>query len=321
MFPPDSRILITGAGGVVGSEFVRSFMEDKVEVLGVVNKTNIIASKLLLCDFTRLNELESFERIISQSVGVKNISVIIHCAAIKSIAACDNNPHDAMMVNVMSTAMLAEIAARSGIPFVFMSSDAVFTTEDYQVHNLDFPTEDDTTNPSTYYGETKAFAEQVIIQIFKKYVNNNYLIIRTSSIMGFDQGNFAFDVLSKITSGGKYTAYSDAYVQPVYVKTVVDIVRRLLKENRYGIFHVASQQIISRARFVRNMHLINSGINLNSPNFMIEDISLSRAEEAVDHKLIGINAVLNTDKINQLSVSINTLDEVNKFVSDFNANK
>ena len=92
--------------------------------------------------------------------------LIVHCAAVSTVAAAQKNPDLARRVNVDATALLAGLAA--DIPFVFFSTDLVF---DGRKGNY---AEDDAVNPIHVYGETKAAAEQIVLK------NPRHTVVRTS---------------------------------------------------------------------------------------------------------------------------------------------
>lgn len=92
--------------------------------------------------------------------------LIIHCAAVSTVAAARSNPDLARRVNVEVTKLLAELAA--DIPLVFFSTDLVF---DGRKGNY---AEADAVNPLHIYGETKAAAEQVVLR------NPRHIVVRTS---------------------------------------------------------------------------------------------------------------------------------------------
>ena len=75
---------------------------------------------------------------------------------VESLAQCEEKPVLARQINVEATQRLAELA--HDIPFVFFSSDQVFDgTQGGYV-------ESDRVNPLNVYGQTKAEAEQVVLQ-------------------------------------------------------------------------------------------------------------------------------------------------------------
>jgi dTDP-4-dehydrorhamnose reductase len=106
--------------------------------------------------------------------------LVIHCAAVSTIAAVQLNPDLARRVNVDVTALLAGLAA--DMLFVFFSSDLVF---DGRKGNY---AETDAVNPIHVYGETKAAAEQIVLR------NPHHTVVRTSLNGGVSRaGNRGFN--------------------------------------------------------------------------------------------------------------------------------
>jgi dTDP-4-dehydrorhamnose reductase len=115
--------------------------------------------------------------------------LVIHCAAVSTIAAAQSNPDLARRVNVDATALLAGLAA--DIPFVFFSSDLVF---DGRKGNY---AEADAVNPLHLYGETKTAAEQIILR------NPRHTVVRTSLNGGTSRaGNRGFN--EQLAVAGKH---------------------------------------------------------------------------------------------------------------------
>ena len=116
--------------------------------------------------------------------------LIIHCAAVSTLAAAQANPDLARRVNVDVTALLAGLAA--DIPFVFFSSDLVF---DGRKGNY---VETDAVNPIHVYGETKLAAEQIVLR------NPRHTVVRTSLNGGISRaGNRGFNetVAARLAGG------------------------------------------------------------------------------------------------------------------------
>jgi len=106
--------------------------------------------------------------------------LIIHCAAVSTLAAVQADPALARRVNVEATRLLAELAA--DVLFIFFSSDLVF---DGRKGNY---TETDAMNPIHIYGETKAAAEEIVLR------NPRHTVVRTSLNGGVSRaGNRGFN--------------------------------------------------------------------------------------------------------------------------------
>jgi dTDP-4-dehydrorhamnose reductase len=141
--------------------------------------------------------------------------LIIHCAAITSVAEAQKNPDLARRVNVEATKLLAELAAE--IPFVLFSTDLIF---DGRKGNY---AETDPANPLHIYGETKVAAEEVVLK------NPRHLVTRTSINYGASRaGSRSFN----------------EQLRPA-VETA-RAVWELAEKGCAGIFHVAGVEKLSR---------------------------------------------------------------------------
>jgi len=161
--------------------------------------------------------------------------LIIHCAAISTIAAVQSNPDLARRVNVDMTALLAGLAA--DIPFVFFSSDLVF---DGRKGNY---AEADAVNPIHVYGETKLAAEQIVLR------NPHHTIVRTSLNGGISRaGNRGFnEELRLLWQKGKgMDLFTDEFRCPIFAGETARAVWELMNQGRTGLFHVAGAEKLSR---------------------------------------------------------------------------
>jgi len=133
-------VWVTGAGGLIGSELVRSASE----WAGDLQPRGLSHAEIELLDFPGVERLFRAER----------PGAIIHCAAVSRSVVCESEPSFARRTNVEATRVLLDLAAE--IPFIFFSTDLVFDGEkgDY--------VEEDSPNPLSVYGETKMAAEEIV---------------------------------------------------------------------------------------------------------------------------------------------------------------
>lgn len=162
--------------------------------------------------------------------------LVIHCAAITTIAEAQQNPRLARRVNVEATQFLAGLAA--DIPFIFFSTDLVFDG-----HQGDY-TETDAPNPLNLYGETKLTAEALVLQ------NPRHLVIRTSINGGVSRsGNRAFNEQlrrSFQSAGSGMTLFRDEFRCPIPAVETARAVWDLAGKNCAGLCHVAGAEKMSR---------------------------------------------------------------------------
>jgi dTDP-4-dehydrorhamnose reductase len=161
--------------------------------------------------------------------------LIIHSAAISTVAEAQKNPELARRVNVEATKFLAELAAE--ISFVFFSTDIVF---DGRKGNY---TETDATNPLHSYGESKVAAEQIILK------NPKHLVARTSLNGGVSRsGNRGFNeqLHKSLASGQGMKLFTDEFRCPLHAGETARAVWELVENNCAGIYHVAGAEKLSR---------------------------------------------------------------------------
>ena len=161
--------------------------------------------------------------------------LIIHCAAVSTLAAAQANPDLARRVNIDMTAFLAGLAA--DIPFVFFSSDLVF---DGRKGNY---VETDAVNPIHVYGETKLAAEQIVLR------NPRHIVVRTSLNGGVSRaGNRGFNENLRLAWQAErgMKLFTDEFRCPIFAGETARAVWELVNQKRTGLFHVAGAEKLSR---------------------------------------------------------------------------
>lgn len=219
--------------------------------------------------------------------------LVIHCAAITTVAEAQKNPGLARRVNVELTRFLAEMAAE--IPFVFFSTDLVFDGRkgDY--------TEKDGPNPLHLYGETKLAAEESVLK------NPRHLIIRTSINGGVSQaGNRAFNEQlhrSLQQAGQGMTLFSDEFRCPIPAMETARAVWDMAGKNCTGLYHVAGAEKLSRLqigellvqRWPEVTAKIKSGLARDFPGparALDTSLDITKAQNILSRPLPGLSSWL-----------------------------
>jgi dTDP-4-dehydrorhamnose reductase len=212
---------ITGSNGLIGNYIVRTAGQ--------------FGSQWRLRALTRA-ELDIVDfKSIEREFKSGRPELIIHCAAISTVAEAQRNPGLTKRLNVEATQFLAELA--SDIQFVFFSTDIIF---DGRKGNYN---ETDTPNPLHVYGESKLAAEQIVLR------NPRHLVIRTSINGGISQaGNRSFNeqLRAALESGQGMTLFTDEFRCPIFAGETARAVWELAGRNCSGIFHVAGAEKLSR---------------------------------------------------------------------------
>lgn len=161
--------------------------------------------------------------------------LIIHCAAITTVAEAQKNPDHARRVNVDAVEFLAALAA--DIPFVFFSTDLVFDGRRGGYNESDVP------NPLHVYGETKLAAERAVLK------NPRHLVIRTSLNGGTSTAGRSFNeqLRRSLRSAGQgMRLFTDEFRCPIPAMETARAVWELVQKDCAGLYHVAGSEKLSR---------------------------------------------------------------------------
>jgi len=219
---PPPLVWITGANGLIGKYLVQAAPQ---WAPGWRVRT-LTRTEIDLLDFTTVAGLFKKE----------SPQLVIHCAAITVVAEVQKNPDLARRVNCDVTRHLSGLAAESRL--IFFSTDLVF---DGRRGNY---AETDTVNPLTWYGETKAMAEKIVLE------NPRHLVVRTSLNGGISAaGNRAFNEQlrnSLRATGQGMTLFTDEFRCPIPAVETARAVWEMALKNCAGLYHLAGAERLSR---------------------------------------------------------------------------
>jgi len=153
------KILVTGAGGYIGSRVCYELMKDH-EIIPIDNFylsqiESIKGNKILNID---IRDRKAMEKLMP-------FDCVVHLAAISGVQDCEKNPDLAYEVNVLGTLNIAYLSRKYKIPLIFASSMAIFGEPEY------FPIDEDhPKTPINLYGFTKYLGMENI----KLFSKNNF---------------------------------------------------------------------------------------------------------------------------------------------------
>ena len=210
------RIIVTGASGFIGKCFLDIFSDETV----VGTCFSRPGGGLAKIDLRDRSSVEGF-------VTGFRPDVVVHCAARPTVDWCEHHPDEARSLNVSATETLADVCLRINAKLVFLSTDYVFD-------GVSGPySEDDDANPINVYGRLKLEAEQAIQRRL-----NNYLIIRTTNVYGYNlrSKNFVMGILPKLAGGERLPVAVDQFGNPTLVHDLCSTVRALVAAEASGFF-------------------------------------------------------------------------------------
>jgi len=223
------RVLITGAGGQVGSELVATFTANGHDVFAFTHGQLDITSR----DDVRAAVIESHP------------DAVVHPAAWTAVDACESDPDRAFLVNAIATRFISEAAAMVGAPVYYVSTDYVFDGTKSTPY-----VEWDDVAPASVYGASKLAGEREL--------HAGSTIIRTSWVCGYNGGNMVKTILRIAAENETLSFVDDQRGHPTFADDLAMMIRRLVEDRRTGTFHVTNQGAVSWYEFAREV-LIASG--------------------------------------------------------------
>ena len=232
------KTLIIGGSGLVGRVLIRRIKDiTKVYATYNINEINLDGAKFYQMDVRDENQVNELVKEIQPEI-------VINAAAKRNTQYCEKNPDDAYKVNVDGTKNIVKACKNINAKMVFFSSDQVFdgTKGRYR--------EEDELNPLNTYGKQKVMAEKIIRDNL-----DNWLIIRASHIYAWSPGsdNFVTWVIENLKSGREIQISYDQFVTPIHVENFVDILIKLLENDKKGIYHVGEGECLSKYEFVKRV--------------------------------------------------------------------
>ena len=224
------RILITGALGQLGHEFIKYFNKKDVFVLATDIKD---PSKDLPCLFEFADVLNKEK--IDLLVKKYKINTIYHLVAVLS-ANGEKNPYNSWKVNMESFQNIMEISINNKIKKVFWpSSIAVFGTES----NLDLVSQNPSMNPETIYGVSKLAGEKLANYYFNKFqLDIRSLrypgIITIDTLPGGGNTDYIIEMLNAAKKRTNYTCFLDKETRlpMMYIDDATEAAIKLMSVDR-----------------------------------------------------------------------------------------
>jgi FlaA1/EpsC-like NDP-sugar epimerase len=209
-------VLVTGAGGSIGSELCRQIARVGPKFLVLVDN-----SENSLFEIRReLEEERHFSRAASVLVDCKDAtrvrevfeehapSVVFHAAAYKHVPLMEENPVEAVRNNAVATRIVAAAAGEAGVErFVLVSTDKAVS-------------------PATVMGASKALAEWAVEAAQNRFKGTRYASVRFGNVLG-SSGSVVPIFRRQIAKGGPVTVTDSRMTR--YFMTIPEAVQLIIR--------------------------------------------------------------------------------------------
>ena len=216
----DKVVLVTGAGGSIGSEICRQVLRVKPKKLLLLghgeNSIYLIHQELrniapqdtlvpIIADIRDKNQLE-------QIFKNYNPDVVFHAAAHKHVPLMEIQPIAAVLNNIYGTRNVADVAGAHGVDrFVMISTDKAV-------------------NPTSVMGATKRVAEKVVLGMNHTY-DTKFITVRFGNVLG-SRGSVIPLFRKQIEAGGPVTVTDPEMTR--YFMTIPEASQLVLQAGAMG---------------------------------------------------------------------------------------
>jgi dTDP-4-dehydrorhamnose reductase len=226
------KILVTGAGGQVGSDLVALAPGLGLEVDG------LNAKSLDITDHAQIQHWLSFSK----------PDVVINAAAYTAVDKAEDEPEVADLVNRMGPQLLAQACSGLSIPMVHLSTDYVFDGASDRAY-----LETDQENPKGVYGSTKLAGDRAVLAVDRS------LVLRVSWVFGENGNNFVKTMLRLGSERREVRVVDDQVGGPTWSADIARAILKIVVRYRdkgqipWGLYHFAGAPSVSWYAFAQEI--------------------------------------------------------------------
>ena len=221
------KVLITGAGGMLGRDVVLAAANAGHDVLGL----------------DRLGLDVAAAEAVTAKFELERPDVVVNCAAWTDVDGAEDAEREAMAVNGQGAGNIAAAAASVGASVVYVSSDYVFDGAKGEPY-----VETDQPAPLSAYGRTKLAGEEATAA-----ANKRHFVVRSSWLFGAGGSNFVETMLRLASTQNEVLVVRDQVGSPTYTWHLAFGVVRLIEGVEFGIHHMAAAGSCSWYDFAREI--------------------------------------------------------------------
>lgn len=222
------QVLVTGAGGSIGSEIARQILEQDPSRLLILDHSEYNLYKI---DHELRASAADTNKVVPLLVDLKdrgtlfghlrefNPEIVIHAAAYKHVHLVESNPYSAILNNVLGTKNVLEFSIENGVgTFVMISTDKAV-------------------NPAGVMGATKRVCEQMT-SAAGCFLKRRYCSVRFGNVLG-SSGSLIPLLKKQIREGGPVTVtHKDMTRYFMLIPEAVSLVLKAATIARFGDINV-----------------------------------------------------------------------------------
>lgn len=301
-------ILVTGAGGSIGSEICRQvsrFNPERVVLLGHGENSIYLIYHELIRSFQGINyvpviaDIQDYERLL-QVFEQYEPAIVYHAAAHKHVPMMERNPKEAFKNNILGTYNVAKAVDAARVPKMVMIST------------------DKAVNPPNVMGATKRVAE-LIVTGFNQRSQSTYCAVRFGNVLG-SRGSVIPVFERQIAEGGPVTVTDFRMTR--YFMTIPEASRLVIHAGAYAkdgeVFILDMGKPVRIYDLAKKMVLLSGHTENEIP---IVEVGIRPGEKLYEELLVSTELVENQvmDKIFVGKVNVMPLDKIDQKIEEFRA--
>ncbi len=258
-------VLVTGAGGSIGSELCRQIARVRPSRLILVDSAEgplfeiereLVSERDFTASVTKLVDVKD-RTVLRRDVFEKYApTVVFHAAAYKHVAMLETHPVESVRNNVVGTRVVAELAAEFGVErFVLVSTDKAV-------------------NPKTVMGQSKALCEWIVESLgHRRDIRTRFVAVRFGNVLN-SSGSVIPIFRKQIERGGPVTVTHPEMTR--YFMTIPEAVSLVVQAGSIGgrgqVFVLDMGDPVKILELARNMIRLSG----NQPRLPNEEATSAR---------------------------------------------
>jgi dTDP-4-dehydrorhamnose reductase len=228
------KVLITGASGQLGKEFVKVLSSKGIDFVALERKDL---------------DVTNFEKVYKTLKEI-NPSVVINCSAYNQVDLAETEILKAFSTNAIGPYNLTITCREINAKLIHYSTDYVFDGIKKGLY-----TEEDSPNPLNQYARSKLLGEELVKQVLE-----DYLILRVSWVYGEGTQNFLYKLEEWAKKQEVLKVVVDEFSVPTSTKTIVEVTLKAIDAGLTGLYHLTNSGYASRYEWAKEYFKLK-GIN------------------------------------------------------------
>jgi FlaA1/EpsC-like NDP-sugar epimerase len=267
VFFKDKKVLIIGGTGTIGRSLLKHILEDEPAVVRIFSrdehKQYQLCNELGMRDDLRflIGDVRDYERVLS---AMHDIDYVFHVAAMKHVPACEYNPYEAVLTNIIGTHNVIKASILKN------AEKVIFTSTDKAI------------SPTNNYGATKLTAEKLVAAAEYSKGNNRtvFVTVRFGNVIG-SRGSVVPLFINQIKESRKITVTDQKMSRfMMTLNQATTLMIRALQQSKGGEIFVLKMPVIALKDLVSIIiEETCKKYNFGKEEITIEDIGLRPGEK------------------------------------------